>query len=362
MNKRNTLRLLSTLCFICSFVVSYAQQDPYYSHFKFIKQSYNPAAAGEKDEYYCVNGLFHKQWLNYDDYTKIRGTDNKNPNPQDVIQDVAPTTYAFNFGTQIAWKEGRNSIGVGLAMTDDKVIFLKTTGIRLQLAYHFRMPSLGAMLAVGPEIGMTQFGYVSPDFKSLDQNDPYIPVTGGAEMKPDLGIGAYYRQDRLGSSNLQKFYAGFSARHLNAPKYQLSLMMQSGTSSLLKHTMALQYYLVAGLDDWYLNPAWSLEPAVLVKQVFANASSRPQIDVNATALYSKTIRGGVGYRQWGNADAITIMLGYVWKQLQVGYSYDITMSKIKDASNNTHEVFLSYCFQPPTIKKTVEYKKNVRHN
>jgi type IX secretion system PorP/SprF family membrane protein len=362
MNIRNRIKSIVVVCFVCSFAVSKAQQDPYFSHFKSIKQSYNPAAAGERDEYYCVNALFHKQWLNYDDYTIVRGTDYKVQNKNDVIQDVAPTTYAFNFGTQIAWKGNRNSIGIGLAVTDDKVIFFKTTSVRLQAAYHFRMPSRGALLAVGPEIGITQFGYITPKFKSLDPNDPNIPFTGGSQIKPDAGIGVYYRQDRIGSSNFQKFYAGFSARHLNAPKYNLSLTMQNGQSATLNHTTALQYYLVSGVNDWYLNPVWSLEPAVLIKQVMINASSRPQFDLNVTALYSKTIRGGLGYRQWGNIDAITIMLGYIRKELQVGYSYDITLSRLREAGNNTHEVFVSYCFQPPTIKKTIEYKKNVRHN
>ena len=37
---------------------AFAQQDPYYSHFKFVKQSYNPATVGEKDDYICRESTF----------------------------------------------------------------------------------------------------------------------------------------------------------------------------------------------------------------------------------------------------------------------------------------------------------------
>jgi hypothetical protein len=100
---------------------------------------------------------------------------------------------------------------------------------------------------------------------------------------------------------------------------------------------------------------------MLIKKNFGPEKSKPQIDLNATALWNKTFRGGLGYRQWGTTDALTIMLGYVRNELQVGYSYDVTLSGLQQVSNNTHEIMVSYCFRPPTVKPPEKnYRRNTR--
>ena len=335
-----------------------AQQDPYYSHFKFNKQSYNSAAAGEKDDYYCVNGVAHYQWLNLDDQTKVRGTDFDPTKPGQPIQDVAPKTYAFNIGGQVKYKKGRNSLGLGLSLFDDKVVFLKTTTVKFQAAYHIRIPSKDALLAVGPEIGFSQFRFDNPDFKSLVPADANIPTGSANQSKLNVGFGTYYRQKRLGTSNFQDFYTGFSVTNINRAAYELNVQTQAGTAQILEYQYERHLYLLGG-TNWYITPSVTLEPAVLVKKAFGPRASKAQIDLNTTALWNKTFRGGIGYRQWANTDALTIMLGYVRNELQVGYSYDITLSNLSQVSNNTHEIMVSYCFRPPTVKPP---EKNFRRN
>ncbi len=357
---KNTHKVLlaGSLALMCGRV--FAQQDPYYSHFKFNKQSYNAAAAGEKDDYYCVNGVAHYQWLQLDDQTKVRGTDYNPSVPATYIENVAPKTYAFNLSGQVKWKQGRNSIGLGLSMIDDKIVFLKSTTLRFQAAYHIRIPSKDALFAVGPEVGFSQFGYENPDFKSLDPADANIPVGTANQSKLNIGFGTYYRQNRLGSSNFQDFYAGFSVTNINRAKYSLAVQNQAGTSTNLEFQYARHLYALTGLN-WYMNPSFTLEPAVLVKKTFGPEKSKAQVDLNATVLWNKTFRAGVGYRQWANTDALTILLGYVRNELQFGYSYDITLSNLQQVSNNTHEIMVAYCFRPPTIKPPEKnYRRNTR--
>ena len=70
MNMRITLLRVMAVLFLAGLVQSAkAQQDPYYSHFKFVKQAYNPATVGEKDEYICASALAHNQWVGFDDQT-----------------------------------------------------------------------------------------------------------------------------------------------------------------------------------------------------------------------------------------------------------------------------------------------------
>ena len=59
-------------------------------------------------------------------------------------------------------------------------------------------------------------------------------------------------------------------------------------------------------------------------------------------------------------DAIAPMLGYKFqngglKGLKAGYSYDLTLSKIKGYSSGTHEIMLGYCFKPKAKNKITSY-------
>ena len=68
-------------------------------------------------------------------------------------------------------------------------------------------------------------------------------------------------------------------------------------------------------------------------------------------MYDKTYWFGITYRM---QDAIAPMLGAKFlkdKSLKIGYSYDLTTSKIKGYSSGTHEVMLGYCFN---VKKKVK--------
>ena len=95
----------------------------------------------------------------------------------------------------------------------------------------------------------------------------------------------------------------------------------------------------------------TLEPAILLKYGLFNKGYRPQIDLNMTALFAQTFRGGLAFRQWGTSDALSILLGYQKGPLQIGYSYDITLSNVQVVSNGTHEILVKYCIPIATSVK-----------
>lgn len=322
-----------------------AQQDPYYSHFKFNKLSYNPATAGEVDDYVCVTGLSHYQWRQYDDQTAVRGNE---PDPNIGLQEnVAPNTLAFNISAPISLGENpaqRNKLGVGLSFIRDEVAYELNTYANLALNYRLTLQHGLSYLAVGANIGMTQTGFPNNAWRVRQPGDPFVPTTTQSTGAFDFGAGVYYKSTSLGP--IDNFYAGASVTHLPAPDIQIG-----GTNVMRKFVQHM--YLVAG-GDVPLNGSLVLEPAILLKY-----QTKPQIDLNATVLWQNMLRGGIGYRQWGTADAITVMLGYERdlgtvkgssqpNRLRVGYSYDVTTSRIQQASNGTHEIFVGYCFQLPT--------------
>lgn len=333
-------------------VTAFAQQDPYYSHFKFVKQAYNPASVGEKDDYICASALAHRQWLGYDDVTWVDRTTGEPIDGQSVIKNVAPVTYNFNIGGQIMGGKKRQSAlaAAGFSIFDDKVGFMKTTAFKGQGAFFLPIQGNFARLALGLELGFTQFGFVDPKFRFRDPNDPRIPTGAVSDSRFDMGFGAYYKQTRL-TSTIKDFYVGASVSHLNGSKYDLTL----GTTQS-EYKLAQHIFVNTGANIELSGGANVLEPAVLVKY-----NSKPQIDLNLTLLHNQMYRGGIGYRQWGTFDAITLLVGYVRNQMQFGYSYDITASQIQSVSNGTHEIYASYCFRLPTSEPPVKfYKKSVR--
>ena len=72
MNIPTTTFLKKFLILLLVFVSfnTYAQQDPYYTHFKDVIQAYNPAGAGHGVGMICVSGLTHHQWRDYTDETE----------------------------------------------------------------------------------------------------------------------------------------------------------------------------------------------------------------------------------------------------------------------------------------------------
>ena len=87
---------------------------------------------------------------------------------------------------------------------------------------------------------------------------------------------------------------------------------------------------------------------------------KPQIDLSATALFSNTFRGGIAFRQWGNSDALSILLGYQRDKIKIGYAYDITLSNVQRVSNGTHEIFVRYCIPIKVKPPTSFFKESVR--
>jgi type IX secretion system PorP/SprF family membrane protein len=336
-----------TILFIFVATYTYAQQDPYYTHFKNVQQAYNPASAGVHYGDICISGLTHHQWRDYDDQTSTRGSD-ADPNFTGG-QNIAPVTYNLNVGT--AWKiskaDSSKFIGTGLSVIDDQVGYTRGTAIMLNLNYKMLFQGGFNELAIGVGVGGNQWGFDKALFKALHPNDPKVPEGTQNEMKLDLNVGVHYKQRRILNNLIENFYAGLSVTNVNGAEYNVLK-----DKSILTRKYVPHYYALVG-GDYRLNGNLVLEPAILAKYALMSSYTyKPQFDINVTALYAETLRGGIGYRQWGNADAISLLFGYVKKPLEVGYAYDITVSNIQKVSNGTHEIFVKYCipinFEPPT--------------
>ncbi len=309
-----------TLAFSTITSVSFAQQDPQFTQFMHSKLIYNPGYAGTS-EAICANVLGRQQWVNFPG---------------------APKTGLLSFDMPI----GRLPLAIGVNIMSDQIGFDKTIFARLAVAYNRHIGA--GVLGVGVDAGLInkQFNgnWITPDGNSAqDASIPGYQATtsntlnvGLTKAAFDLGFGIYY-----GIAN--KMYVGISSSHLTA--------QDIAQSSSVKYAVARHYYIIGGYTfEIGQGGKHGINPNVKVKTDAAST----QLDVNLTYIFDRKLSVGVTYRM---QDAIAPMLGYKFPMgLRVGYSYDVTLSKIKGYSSGTHEILIGFCFKTKKTPKVSSYQ------
>ena len=163
--------------------MSFAQQDPQFSHYMFNNLSYNPGFAGLNGEI-CANILSHQQWMKFDN---------------------APLTTLLTLDTPI--KLFGQKGGVGIKILDDRYGFVQNFTAAGIFSYHKEI-GLGK-LGIGIEAGIFNKEFKSPEWKFPDQSESILPA-GSRKLIFDMGFGAFYKRDN--------FYVGISSTHLLRPK------------------------------------------------------------------------------------------------------------------------------------------------
>ncbi len=316
-------KTLTTIALSITGLVALAQQDAQFSMNMFNRLAVNPAYAGT-NKALCATLLYRQQW------TSFPG---------------APKTglLSVDFG-QVA--RG----GVGLTVDQDQLGFEKT--LKAKLAYSFHLAVGPGILGIGLDAGMIQKSidgtkWLAPDGTSTSTGggtDQAIPWGGAAATTYDVGFGLYYTTSKL--------YVGLSSLHL--PEQTLTKSGGAANTPLFydfDYKVARHYYVMAGYT-FDAGSQFKITPSVLAK---SDASST-QVDINILAKWNNMVFVGASYRL---TDAIPVMAGLEWPMknqkstLKFGYSYDVTLSAIKNHSNGTHEIMLGFCqkFAKPEKKQ-----------
>jgi type IX secretion system PorP/SprF family membrane protein len=292
---------------------AFSQQDIQFTQYMFNRILYNPAYAGVNGSI-CANALYRSQWTGFDG---------------------GPKSLNVNIEAPVELLHG----GLGLSIFNDKLGFQTNNTVRLSYSFHQELGD--GILGIGARFGVTDYGIVNPTW--IDPNggsggaDPSIPQSTTNKITPDIGFGLYYWSD--------SWYAGVSSSQL--VEFDADL---GGSTNFQQR----RHLYVDGGFRWELAPEWELNPSLLFKSDFASF----QVDLNAYAVYDGKFWGGVSYRI---EDAVAILMGYnITEQLRVGYSYDLTTSKLSSYSSGSHEVMLSYCFQIEIPPRTPQMYRNVR--
>jgi type IX secretion system PorP/SprF family membrane protein len=275
-----------------------AQQLPQYSQYMLNEMAINPAVAG-RDNFTEVRTNNRHQWVGIND---------------------APRTYMMTIQGPIK----NHKMGLGMNLYTDIVGPTRRTGISATYAYHLKLTEEYKM-SFGLSAGLMQWGIDGNKITLRDESDQQLLTSYRTAPVPDLGAGVYfYKKD--------KFYVGLSLPQI----YQAPIELYAGAYKNSRLVSQLNFSGAYRLD---VDEDFAIEPSFLFKYV---KPAPAKVDVGLRGIYKKQIWLGAVYR---HMDAVSFLLGYMYKDyLTIGYSYDVTTTRIKNLSGGSHEIMLGLRF------------------
>lgn len=284
----------------------------------------NPAAAGLTNAV-DLNLSFRQQWVGFDNAPQtyyfsgnsvVGGTSNApkyNPSLRTGRAAGVAKTPQMNTGKL------KHTVG-GNLLADDYGAFKKMT---FNGSYAIHIPiSTGINIAAGLGIGMTNFRFLQDRVDLLNDNDnTYNTFLGNSQKKNyfDLNMGVWLYSN--------EFFFGYS----NAQVMRNEISFGDPTESKLN----VHHYMTAGYKI-QVSPEFAITPNVLVKVM---SPAPVAIDINTRLEYMDFIFGGISYR---HKDALVGLIGVMFSNFKIGYSYDYTLSNLRKHNSGGHEIIVGY--------------------
>jgi len=155
---------------------------------------------------------------------------------------------------------------------------------------------------------------------------------------PNFGFGTYYYTKR--------FYFGVSIPRMITNKLIINQYSQVERVDGSLNTEALHYFVATGFV-FDVNPIVKIRPSMMIKAVM---NAPVEYDANISTLLYNSLWIGAGYRSGDSWNLLTAL--QVNNQLRVGYSYDYTITKLKNFAGGSHEFSLNYVLKYNSKKIT----------
>lgn len=309
--------LLIALLAVSQVVV--AQPMLQFSQYMFNDYALNPAVGGTHD-YWQIKTNYRYQWAGVPD---------------------GPQTYMLGgYGPHKTMP-----MGYGGYIYNDVVGAVSYMGMYGTYAYNMQI-SGDIRLSMGLALGMIQN---KVDLSVLDPEDPIVLEQGtrAAKFMPDGSLGLYLYTSQ--------YFFGLSFNHLMFNNVSLLKSYEiNGETIDLEQERIKPYFNIQGGYKYNLNRNFDLYPSVLMK---AATGYDFITDVNIRAIYQKMVWGGAGFRyNFKNPESIVIFVGYNYNDMvNIGYSYDISISKFGMETLGSHEVMIGVKFND--IRKSRSKRK-----
>jgi len=290
-------------------------QDPQFSQFYANSLYLNPALTGNTTEYRLAT-TYRNQW------PSIPGA-------------FVSNTASFDYNLEKA-----NS-GFGLLFTRDKAGSggLSFTNVGLSYAYYIPL-SRQVSLRAGMRFSYT---FRKVDYSKLVFGDQI--ARGGAPTSIEsLQDGINYADISSGLllSHSEKYWLGIAVNHINRPNYAL-VGFESGLPI---------NFSVHGGWNFEIEKKGVVSSPTTFRLLFHYKSQQDWDQLDLGGYYEKYnvffgawyrgLQGFKSYEGYANNDALVLLLGYKSGDIKIGYSYDITISKLVSASGGAHEISLIY--------------------
>ena len=295
-----------------------AQQDPQFTHNMFNHAFVNPGSYGLSDGI-TVTGIFREQWLGFKD---------------DEGNKVAPETFLLTADAPVKFLRG----GIGVGIAQDREAFTKNMLVKLGYAYHLNIGN--AKLGIGLNANFNNKSIDKDKLNPIDESDPVLMgLSADGVMISDLSAGVFLQKPR--------YYLSIASTQI------LETEKSPGTADgVAFYKNRRHYYFTAGHDITL--PAF--QGYVFTPSVFLKSDGNMlQADINIMAKYNNKVWGGLTYRI---NDAVALMVGVAYKDIEIGYSYDIPTSKV--AATGSHEIMARYRFKLEKEKTRTGYR-NTRY-
>lgn len=319
--------LLYPLIFLMMGMLASAQQKPLTSQYMLNNFLLNPAVSGIEN-YTDLRAGYRDQW------TGLKGAP-----VSSYVTISMPLGHAFKAGDAAAfpasgtedpagrlltgsYQAAEAHHGIGLTLLSDKAGPVSATNLDLSYAYHIGLAAR-LNLAMGFSAGFRNVLLNRAEITLANANDPALREEIANTWQPDLGAGLWlYSKD---------FYAGISARQLISAH-----AFYAGTPAIGQWKSSPGYYLTAGLK-LFLSEDLSILPSLLLKKSGFEPLS---FDLNLKFSYLDSLWAGISYR---HNDSYSALLGInINSLLNLGYSYDLTLSTLNKVSSGSHEIVLGF--------------------
>lgn len=304
-----------------------AQQQATFTNFLLNNYYYNPAIAGSTNVH-MANLSYRAQWTGFDG---------------------APKTILGSFYGSY---KNRGIDGYGAMLVSDKTGMTQRTGVYLNYARHVKLGKK-VKLGLGLQPGYVQYRVTLYDARLADQGDDVLTGSVLSANAVDLNGGFNLYGDN--------FFIMGSVNQLLGE----SIKFTSYNPGLAMHYTAIAGYTFGdGVEKTYKDSTGAtykygskvqFQPSIMMKMT---SPTPAQFDIMAKIIYDKKYWAGLIYRTY---DATCIALGYNFKnRLNIGYSYDFSMSKINQYQHGSHEVVLSFVItkKKPTLDEKDEELNN----
>lgn len=299
------------------------QQDPMFTNYQFNSLIFNPAYAGS-NEHLTLNLIHRQQWLGFEG---------------------APISQSL-----VAHSPLKNErIGLGISLVHDKIG--PTSSFNTAGSYAYRMlvgKKKNMKLSIGLQASVANWRGDWQDLILEHDADPSFEQSINRWL-PNFGAGVYLSG--------QRFYAGFGC-----PKLLENDLHQAKNEGINFYGKSYRhwYSAVGGIfpidgEQVIFRPSLLLKSTGLFSSFKSddkvqNIGAPTSLNVDASFFFRKTFWVGATYRsalqakKSSNDSADIWFAWYLRNGLRLGASYDITLSKLQNASRSSVEIMVGYEF------------------